>query len=128
MIQNPINALKITVYNAEHTNNTNIRFQKSKNLKTLSFKKANENPFLFYYISNIDNSYFVYFIYFICFSFEYTYMYLYVIHSNADTAQASRQPRVLLRTLESESTHKPTCRGAMVNAGYTAPANGSSAT
>ena len=81
MTQNPIHAVKITIYNK---NTPKIQkyvpriqqFRKSKHSKTFKF--------LFCYISNFHNSYFVYFVYFIYvvyfiyFVFIYIFVYIYI--------------------------------------------------
>ena len=57
MIQNPINAFKITVYNAKHTKITKICFPKSTFVQNKSKLGKFKNEILFfYYISNSHKS------------------------------------------------------------------------
>ena len=67
MTQYPINALKITIYNKNNTQNTKTHF-----LKSNIFERKNDEKLKhFYSISRVHNSYFIYVVYFI---------YLYIIN------------------------------------------------
>ena len=64
---NPINALKITIYNTKHTSNTKIYFKKYNCFETSNnFKQIKP---LLYYILNFHSSYFIYLVYFVYFAY-----------------------------------------------------------
>ena len=75
------NALKITIYNTKHTNNTQTHLatstlsrKKKERKQTTNFKYQT----LCYFISKLHNSYFAYFIYFVFLYILYIYIYIYM--------------------------------------------------
>ena len=65
--QNPINALKIIIYNTKHTSNSNIHFKYAICFKypKLNRKRTNNKNNTLLYIHKLHDSYFVYFVYFL---------------------------------------------------------------
>ena len=74
--QHPINALKTTIYNTKHTQNAKMHFNFS------NFPPINRKlHFLFYYISNFHNSYFIFFVYSVYFKY---FVYSSILYKYAD--------------------------------------------
>ena len=72
--QNPINALKISIYNTNRTNNAKIHFKHLKKwtipnqiimIINTKIKKAETFSNINFLILNFHNSYFIYFVYFV---------------------------------------------------------------
>ena len=76
---NPINALKITIHSTKHTKNTQFHFEKQSKafVRLEQIKNSNKIKLIFYYISNLHNSYLVYFVYFIFFIY-FVFIYIHV--------------------------------------------------
>ena len=71
----PMHALKITIYNTNHTNNTQTHFHKY----IIFFRTVRTFQQYFYWTSNFHNSYFIYFVYFIYYIYLFIYIFIYWI-------------------------------------------------